>query len=85
VANTLNQLAFSLRAKKMNFSFNRISGRSYDPYSNSEINRLCSPAITEGPRIALRRRSRALRTPDDVIAWAEMRLHRRMATIFNGK
>jgi hypothetical protein len=54
-------------------------------YINSEINRLCSPAVNEGPRIALRHGSRALRIPDDVIAWAEKRLQTRMAAIFNGK
>jgi hypothetical protein len=54
-------------------------------YSNSEINRLCSPAVNKGPPIALRHGSRALRTPDDVIAWADKRLQTRMAAIFNGK
>jgi hypothetical protein len=54
-------------------------------YSNSEINRLCSPAVNKGPPIALRHGSRALRTTDDVIAWAEERLQARMTAIFNGK
>jgi hypothetical protein len=54
-------------------------------YSTSEINRLCSPAVNEGPPIALWNGPRPLRTPDDVIAWAEKRLQARMATIFNGQ
>ncbi len=54
-------------------------------YSNGEINRLCSPAVNKGPPITLRYGSRALRTPHDVIAWAEKRLHARMTAIFNGK
>jgi len=54
-------------------------------YSSSEINRLCSPAVNKGPPIALRHGSRALRTPADVIAWAEERFQARMTTIFNGK
>src|SRR6266404_1497280 len=54
-------------------------------YSNSENNRLCSPAVNEGPPIALRHASRSLRSPDDVIAWAKKRLQARMTAIFNGK
>lgn len=54
-------------------------------YGASEINRLCSPAVNEGPPIALRFGSRALRTPDDVTAWAKARLKARMTKIFKGK
>ena len=54
-------------------------------YSNSEINKLCSPAVNKGPPIALRHGSRALRTPADVIVWAEERFQARTTTIFNGK
>src|SRR5262244_3395373 len=54
-------------------------------YSSSEINRLCSPAVNKGPPIALRLGPRALRTPHDVIAWAEGRLQTKMTKIFNGK
>jgi hypothetical protein len=54
-------------------------------YSDSEINRLCSPAVNKGPPTALRCGCRALRAPGDVIAWAEKRLQARMTTIFNGK
>ncbi len=54
-------------------------------YSNSEINRLCSPAVNQGPPVALRYGSRPLRTPHDVIAWAKKRLRARMEAIFNGK
>src|SRR5215831_14188425 len=39
--------------------------------SNSEIKRLCSPSVNEGPPIALWHGPRPLRTPDDVIAWAK--------------
>jgi hypothetical protein len=54
-------------------------------YSTSEINRLCSPAVNKGPPIALWHGPRPLRTPDDVIAWAEKRFQARMTAIFNGK
>jgi len=55
-------------------------------YSTSEINRLCSQAVNEGPQpIALWHGPRSLRTPDDVVAWAEKRLQAKMTAIFNGK
>jgi hypothetical protein len=54
-------------------------------YSTSEINRLCSPAVNEGPPIALWHGPRPLRTPDAVIAWAEKRLRARMTAIFKSK
>jgi len=53
-------------------------------YSTSQVNKLCAPAVNKGPRIALWHGPRPLRTPDDVIAWAEKRLKARMA-IFNRK
>jgi hypothetical protein len=54
-------------------------------YSTSEINRLCSPSVNKGPPIALWQGPRPLRTPDDVIAWAEKRFQARMKAIFKGK
>jgi hypothetical protein len=54
-------------------------------YSTSEINRLCSPAVNEGPPVTLWHGPRPLRTPDDVIAWAESRLRARMTAIFKSK
>ena len=53
-------------------------------YSTSQINKLCAPAVNEGPPIALWHGPRPLRTPDDVIAWAEKRFQARM-TIFKRK
>jgi hypothetical protein len=44
------------------------------PYGNSTIQKYCSPAINEGPPIAVWQGKRPLRTPEDVIAWAESRL-----------
>src|SRR5215475_14461372 len=54
-------------------------------YSTSEINRLCSPAVNEGPPIALRLGGRPLRTPDDVIVWAEKRLQVNFFHTLDGK
>jgi len=54
-------------------------------YSTSQINRLCSPAVNEGPPIARWHGPRPLRTPDDVIAWAKNRLQAKVTAIFNGK
>ena len=53
-------------------------------YTTSVINKLCAPAVNEGPPVALWHGPRPLRTPDDVIAWAEKRLRARLA-IFNRK
>src|SRR5215831_8260259 len=47
--------------------------------SNSEIKRLCSPSVNEGPPIALWHGPRPLRTPDDVVAWSEKALVTRCA------
>jgi hypothetical protein len=54
-------------------------------YSISQINKLCAPAVNEGPPVALWHGPRPLRHPDDVIAWAEKRLQARMTAIFNAK
>ncbi len=54
-------------------------------YSTSEINKLCAPSVNEGPPIALWHGPRPLRTPDDVIAWAEKRFQVRMTAIRNGE
>jgi hypothetical protein len=50
-----------------------LRARGY-PYGDSTIQKYCSPAINEGPRIAVWQGKRPLRTPEDVIAWAESRL-----------
>jgi hypothetical protein len=44
------------------------------PYGNSTINKLCSPAINQGPPIDAYLGKRPLRTPEKVIEWAEARL-----------
>ena len=54
-------------------------------YSTSQINKLCASAVNEGPLVTLWHGPRPLRTPDDVITWAEKRLQARMTGIFNGK
>jgi hypothetical protein len=54
-------------------------------YSTSQIDKLCAPAVNKGPPVALWHGPRPLRTPEDVIAWAERRLRDRMIAIFNGK
>jgi len=54
-------------------------------YGTGQINILCSPAVNKGPPVAFWQGPRPLRTPDDVIAWAEERLRARMTAIFNGK
>jgi hypothetical protein len=54
-------------------------------YSTSEINKLCAPSVNEGPPRALWHGPRPLRTPDDVIAWAEKRFQVRMTAIRNGE
>jgi hypothetical protein len=54
-------------SEEKEFLLNRISGPFLRAlgyaHSNSEINRLCSPAVNEGPPIAIRYGPRALRTP----------------------
>jgi hypothetical protein len=54
-------------------------------YSTSEINRLCSPTVDQGPPIARWYGPRPLRRPTDVIGWAAERLQAKMRRIFNGK
>jgi hypothetical protein len=44
------------------------------PFGNSTIDKLCSPAIGEGPPVAAWLNKRPLRTPEACIAWAESRL-----------
>jgi hypothetical protein len=50
-----------------------LRARGY-PYGDSTIQKYCSPAINEGPPVAAWQGRRPLRTPNDVIAWAESRL-----------
>jgi len=47
--------------------------------SNSEIKRLCSPSVNEGPPIALWHGPRPPWTPDDAVAWSEKALVTRCA------
>jgi hypothetical protein len=54
-------------------------------YGSTKINELCSSAVNEGPPVALWLGPRALRTPDEVIAWAERRLQARLTAIFKNK
>ena len=44
------------------------------PMGDSTVDKLCSPAIGQGPRISAWLGRRPLRTPEDVLAWAESRL-----------
>jgi hypothetical protein len=58
--------------------------RSYGyGYTVSQINKLCAPAVNEGPPIALWQGPRPLRTPEDVVAWAEKRLLRANRSVRN--
>ena len=44
------------------------------PYGASTIDKLCSPAVGQGPPISAWQGRRPLRTPENVLAWAESRL-----------
>ena len=50
-------------------------------YSTGRINILCSPAVNEGPPVALCYGRRPLRTPEDVLAWADARHQAKIADI----
>jgi hypothetical protein len=49
------------------------------PIGNSTLNKICAPAIGQGPPIAAYWGSRALYDLNDAIAWAEARLRQPMA------